>query len=100
MVDRYFQTRRFTNANVCCGSIETLLLDFELVGTWVGNVELVPAGSIGFASDECLSGTLLEPDLRARDRESSFVYDCDSEFDGLRVRVCHNKAQKKQNHSH
>src|SRR2546423_598391 len=99
MVDHYFQIRRFTNANVCRGSIETFLLDSELIGTDVGEVELVPAGSIGFALDECLSGALLENDAGISYRDSSFVYDSDNELDRLRVRVCHNEAQKKQNGS-
>ena len=96
MVDRYFQIRRFTNANVCRGSIETFLLDSELIETDVGEVELVPAGSIGFALDECLSGALLENDAGISYRDSSFVYDSDNELDRLRVRVCHNEAQKVQ----
>src|SRR6185436_19092781 len=99
MVDRYFQARRFTNANVCRGSIETFLLDFELIETCVGNVELVPAGSIGFATDECLSGTLFENDPRVNYRDSSFVNDFNNELNGLRLRVGHKKAQKKQNGS-
>ena len=67
--------------------------------TYVGNVELVPAGSIGFATNECLSGTLFENDPRVNYRDSSFVYDFNNELDGLRLRVCYKKAQKKQNGS-
>src|SRR5437868_8022439 len=99
MVNCYFQTRRFTNANVCRGSIETFLLDSELIGTYVGNVELVAAGSIGFTSDECLRGALLENDPRVSYRDSSFVYDSNNELYGLRLGVCHNEAQEKQNGS-